>query len=126
MANWLVNASAFDEAQHEKSKRTTKSVALLSVTELDGSTPSESFTVLSLARTYAEDQELNILCFSLLYDTLLSVPGRNTMERIDDDLSLAMPLATLQGRVKATSLEDVAFDYCLQLLKQSEVRKYPN
>ncbi|XP_055331714.1 AP-5 complex subunit zeta-1-like [Paramacrobiotus metropolitanus] len=121
VANWLINASTFDEAQHEKSKRTTKSVELLSVTELDGSTPSEAFTVLCLARAYAEDQQMSITSFMLLYEILLTLPLKNMMEVVQDE-TLAMPLATLQGRVRYVSLEEVAFDYCLRLLKQSEVR----
>jgi hypothetical protein len=143
VCNWLVNASIFDDSQHEKSKRSAKALALLAVTELDGSTPSELFTVMSLARSYAEDQQvpthfppalsrslrqqhslqMNILSFSLLYDILVALPTRETMVTAELDGPLNMALATLQGRIKAQNIEDVALEYCLHLLKQAGVRK---
>ena len=37
--------------------------------------------------------------------------------------SLDMAISTMQGRVRADSVEDVAFEYCLHLLKQAETRE---
>ncbi|GAV03293.1 hypothetical protein RvY_13738 [Ramazzottius varieornatus] len=122
MSNSLLNASVFEDRPENK-KRSSKSVSLLSTTELDGSTPAHFFTVLCLAKHYSEDQQTNIESFAALYDLLLTLPSRQLMVAASaGEGPLSIPLATLRDRVQMDSVEEVALTYCLHVLKQAEVR----
>ena len=124
MSNSLLNASVFDDLTQTKSKKISKSISLLSTTELDGSTPTKLFTVLCLAKHYSEDQQINVWSFTLLYELLLTLPSRGLMIPAPvEEGPLSISLATLRDRVHMDGIREVALMYCLHLLEQAEVRK---
>ncbi|XP_055875582.1 AP-5 complex subunit zeta-1-like [Biomphalaria glabrata] len=79
------------------------------VTEVDGSSTMNLFTILSIGQYYSEDQILNVLSFSIL-NTLLC---RITQLKTTDDQSLSPSMK---------KCINIMVDYCLRVFEQSELK----
>ncbi|KAG8145724.1 putative Protein KIAA0415-like protein [Naja naja] len=101
------------------------------ITEVDGTVATNFFTVLSVGQNYTEDQWLNMQTFSMLRKWLLCYRSDTTSSSNSDDKSEVDGSLVSMVSVTSTSsrllsprerLREKAFEYCQQLLEQSNRR----
>ncbi|XP_010141945.1 PREDICTED: AP-5 complex subunit zeta-1 [Buceros rhinoceros silvestris] len=98
------------------------------VTEVDGATSTDFFTVLSVGQYYTQDQWLNIQAFSMLRNWLLCYGGKGPKTTSSDDksgsvMSLVSSAPTSSRLLPPKErLREKAFEYCQRLIEQSNRR----
>ncbi|NXM36942.1 AP5Z1 protein, partial [Oxyruncus cristatus] len=101
------------------------------VTEVDGATTTDFFTVLSVGQHYTQDQWLNVQTFSMLRNWLLCYGSQEgKAPNPDDKPGVDRPVTPMVSTTSTCSrllppkehLREKAFEYCQRLIEQSTRR----
>ncbi|KAI0213751.1 AP-5 complex subunit zeta-1 [Lamellibrachia satsuma] len=125
LADWLKHASVHQAANpFSRGLFRREGEQRPHVTEIDGTTSKQFFTVLCIGQFYSSDQLLNIHTFASLRCLLVSLKDPQSANQPPATVSCIQqrPLAASRESIKASSavLFDASLQYCLRIIEQCD------